>query len=221
MFDVQSVEMIGVGLIALGTATYFYFKNKKAKADSVVTPGAKLSALAAAPIEVPTPATPIVATLHPDVVAALVANTMATAANTAAVTASVTPVASSVVTPPAVVAPISPTVISTPLQVDPIVPAGTPNTVTLPETNHTLSLPMIGQGENLIGYCGRVSLQAGGDEANKGGLVIMQQSGPSHTGNPLIDWPILVDWFYNRTSYMTPAEQADAARAAHVAATSN
>lgn len=95
------------------------------------------------------------------------------------------------------------------VQVDCLLPSGTPDTVTLVPTGHTLSLPHPEKGEMLIGYCQRVAVQAGGMPQQAGGLIVMQGVGPSHTGDPMLDYPIIVDAYFNRVPWMTPTERAE------------
>ena len=110
--------------------------------------------------------------------------------------------------------------IATP-RVDALVPPGTPNTITLPNTGHTLSLPQPNaanpqQGEMFVGYCMRVSGQCHGMIGEVGKLFM----GDDYLFAPLggfktdgTDWPVAADAFFNPSAYSTP-EQIAAAVAA-------
>jgi hypothetical protein len=96
--------------------------------------------------------------------------------------------------------------------VEKIVPSGAPGTVTLPLTGHVLSLPRPDLGEALIGYAERVYKQCGADSlANLGGLILSQSvpavCGPA-TGDPVKDYPVVVDAYYNHAAYLTAAQAA-------------
>jgi hypothetical protein len=102
-------------------------------------------------------------------------------------------------------------------RVDPVVGAGTPTTVTLPKTGHTLSVARTDLGEGFVGYCTRIADQAGGNPNTVGALFL----GTSHLferfGGYKADgsnWPQAADYFYNIRAYMTPEELArdDAAK---------
>jgi hypothetical protein len=101
------------------------------------------------------------------------------------------------------------------VQIDPITHPGAPNTIYMPRSGHTLSLPVAGEG--LLGYAMRVSVQAGGGEdgyAQAGGLINQQvyPTGMAATGDTMKDFPLLADSYYTRISggqgYMTDAERA-------------
>jgi hypothetical protein len=117
------------------------------------------------------------------------------------------------------------------VQIDPIVPAGTPNTVTMPQpalngstgTGHVLSLPQVivvpemathPDAETIGGYFGRVSLQSGGDIQSEGAFAMLlvgpfAQSHGLNVSDPN-QWPLIVDWYNNRLLYMSAAERAQA-----------
>lgn len=103
-------------------------------------------------------------------------------------------------------------------RVDPVVPEGTPYTVTLPATGHTLSVARPDLGEMFVGYCQRVSDQAGGDPKTVGALFLGTARYFAPFGGFKSDgsnWPQAADKFYNMRAYMTDAERAkdDAAKA--------
>ena len=89
-------------------------------------------------------------------------------------------------------------------QVDAIVPSGTPHTITLPNTGHTVSLPQPNaadptHGEMFIGYCMRVSAQCHGQIGKVGQLFL----GSEYLFAPLggfktdgTDWPVAADAFF-------------------------
>lgn len=105
-------------------------------------------------------------------------------------------------------------------RVDDIVPPGTPGTVTLPKTGHTLSLPQPsddptnpGKGEMLMGYIARVHKQCGSPTFPQGlGALFLGTEGLFAPGRPWdakgTYWPEAADKFYNREAYMTDAEKA-------------
>ena len=88
--------------------------------------------------------------------------------------------------------------------------SGTPGTVTLPVTGHVLSLPRPQDGEMLMGYSQRISLQLAGERsadaimgsAGTGGMI--QQIGD---GGPQY-WPEMLDRRYNPRAYMTDTQRA-------------
>lgn len=108
-------------------------------------------------------------------------------------------------------------------RVDDIVPPGTPGTVTLPKTGHTLSLPQPNpadptHGEMLIGYIARVHKQCGSPTFPQGlGALFLGTEGLFAPGKPWdaagTYWPEAADRFYNREAYMTDAEKAAQAAA--------
>lgn len=110
-------------------------------------------------------------------------------------------------------------------RVDDIVPPGTPGTVTLPKTGHTLSLPQPspdpnnpGRGEMLMGYIARVHKQCGEPTFPQGlGALFLGTDGLFAPGRPWdakgTYWPEAADKFYNREAYMTDAEKAAQAAA--------
>lgn len=90
-------------------------------------------------------------------------------------------------------------------------PQGTPDTVTLTQTGHTLSLPMPQKGEMFAGYCGRIAQQAHGDASAVGALFLGVEPYFARFGGFKADgsnWPQAADAFYNPTAYMTDAERA-------------
>jgi hypothetical protein len=104
-------------------------------------------------------------------------------------------------------------------RIDPVVPPGTPGTVTLPATGHVLSVARPDLHEMFVGYCERVSAQAGGNAATVGALMLGTAYLFEKLGGYRADganWPEAADRFYNLRSYFTPEEQAaeDAAKAA-------
>jgi hypothetical protein len=100
-------------------------------------------------------------------------------------------------------------------RVDQPCPQGTPGTVTLAATGHTLSLPEVAKGEMFAGYCGRVYLQCGAQSADAVGSLFLGTSvyfdrfgGFKADGS---NWPQAADFFYNAisggTAYATEAER--------------
>jgi hypothetical protein len=109
-------------------------------------------------------------------------------------------------------------------RVDPVVGADCPNTVTLPKTGHTLSIPRPDLGEMFIGYCTRVCDQATNGKGDQfvgtvGALFLgcdgyFTLSGGTYSADGK-DWPAAADCFYNQRAYMSAEEKAkdDAAKA--------
>jgi hypothetical protein len=99
---------------------------------------------------------------------------------------------------------------------DPAQP-GTPGTVTLPVTGHTLSLPQPNpadpaRGEMFVGYVARVHKQAGSPTfpAGLGGLFqgvadLFMPGRPWDAAGTY--WPEAADRYYNRLAYETPYEK--------------
>src|SRR6266404_3141453 len=102
------------------------------------------------------------------------------------------------------------------LHVDDVVPLGTAGTVRMPATGDVLSVPRHDVGETLAGYYLRTSKQSGADPCLVGDLLaivadksnldsapvkkdkdgkVIAKFVPVRTGEPLTDWPLLVDTF--------------------------
>jgi hypothetical protein len=108
-------------------------------------------------------------------------------------------------------------------RVDDVVPPGTPGTVTIPKTQHTLSLPQPnpadpGRGEMLVGYIARVSKQCGAATFPTGlgalflGTAHLFQPGRPHDTAGTY-WPEAADRYYNQAAYQTAEQNAADARA--------
>lgn len=86
-------------------------------------------------------------------------------------------------------------------RIDPIVPAGTPGTVTLPLTSHTLSIPRLDLKESWVGFLTRVQAQAGGD---RDGIITAAAVGENFGGDPDAtgdNWPAVADYAFNAPQY--------------------
>jgi len=103
-------------------------------------------------------------------------------------------------------------------RVDPVVGSDCPNTITIGETGHVLSVARPDLGESFVGYAMRVSEQAHGDINTVGALFVGADylfdkwGGFKKNGS---NWPFAADRFYNLRAFMSPEEQAkdDAAKA--------
>lgn len=106
-------------------------------------------------------------------------------------------------------------------RVDPVVGSDCPNTLTVGETGHVLSIARPDLGESFVGYAMRVSDQAHGDINTVGALFVGADylfdkwGGFKKDGS---NWPFAADRFYNLRAFMSPEEQAkdDAAKAGWV-----
>jgi hypothetical protein len=144
-----------------------------------------------------------------DEITAILSNTSLTQAEQAALlSALITPVA---VTP----APQSLTVAAPPsvggvaVRIDAVIPTGTPSTITLPVTGHVLSLPLQSQGEGILGYFQRTSLQTGGNAQDAGGLIVAATDLAHRLSMDAANassWPYIVDWYANPVAYMNVYE---------------
>lgn len=109
------------------------------------------------------------------------------------------------------------------VHVDDVVPMGTAGTVKMPRTGNVLSVPRPDIGETIAGYYLRTCKQTGGAPQRVGELVatladksnlpdapvkkdkvtgyVVAKFVPDRTGTPMIDWPLMVDWFANPSVY--------------------
>jgi hypothetical protein len=101
-------------------------------------------------------------------------------------------------------------------RVDQPCPQGTPGTVTLAATGHTLSLPEVAKGEMFAGYCGRVYLQCGAQSADAVGSLFLgtgvyfeRFGGFKPDGS---NWPQAADFFFDAISGGTAAYATEAER---------
>lgn len=98
---------------------------------------------------------------------------------------------------------------------EPRVQDGHPNTVTMPQTGHVLSIPAPHMKENIIGYMIRTSWQTHGNPGVLGALSGMLNATLGKYGYVDSDpstWPKAADQFFNEFDYMTPQELAEAQR---------
>jgi hypothetical protein len=93
-------------------------------------------------------------------------------------------------------------------------PQGTPGTVTLSATGHTLSVAEADKGEMFMGYCRRVYQQAQGNRDDVGALVLGTDPWFARFGGFKADgsnWPMAADFFFNTQSggdsYLTAEEK--------------
>lgn len=104
------------------------------------------------------------------------------------------------------------------VRVDPVVAPGTPTTVTISETGHTVSVARPDKGEMFMGYCMRVSDQCHGNMSIVGGIIAAGETLFARWGGFKADgtnWPFAADFYFNRRAFLSPEEQAaeDAAAA--------
>lgn len=140
-----------------------------------------------------------------DEILAILSNTSLTQAEQATLlSALVTPVAVTPA-PQALTVAAPPSVGGVAVRIDPVVPAGSPNTITMEVTGHVLSLPLPSQGEGLLGYFQRTSLQTGGNAADAGGLMVTAGAYADKfqmdVGNAN-SWPYVCDYYANTVAYM-------------------
>lgn len=103
-------------------------------------------------------------------------------------------------------------------RVDPVVGPDCPNTVTLPKTGHTLSLPRTDLGEMFMGYATRVADQATGGNGNQylsgigamflGTGTYFERAGGGPFNPDGSNWPGAADCYFNMRAYMSPEEKA-------------